>query len=88
MSSLIIQLKLYKYTEKYIEVYLLQPLSAQEDLWGLSLRLQKMPHNYVKKYINVKFTFKKSRRLNPPSFGTEDSFNDIKKCSHSLNYKP
>jgi len=32
MIPLRIQLKLYKHTEKYIEVYLLQPLSAQEDL--------------------------------------------------------
>jgi len=32
MSPLRIQLKLHIYTEKYIEVYLLQPLSAQEDL--------------------------------------------------------
>lgn len=47
MSLHRIPLNLYKSTEKYIKVYLLQPSSTQEDLWGLSLQLQGKPHKTI-----------------------------------------
>lgn len=40
-------LKKFQCFGKYVQSYLLQPLSAQEDLWGLSLQLQIKPQKII-----------------------------------------
>lgn len=49
---------------KYVQSYLLQPLSAQEDLWGLSLQLQIKPQKIIIYLISLNKESRKEGIIN------------------------